>query len=150
MSKESVPIWLDGKPFHVSSTTKIPVYHSADGKLVHEAENCDVATANLVCESAHKAFQTWSKVSAKERRDIVLKFSKLLIEKGEMFVKSQMEETSATELWAKKNIHLASELVEETACRTTVACGEIPQVASKGSLALVFKVPVGPVLLIAP
>lgn len=81
---------------------------------------------------------------------MLLRYSKLLQADADELVAAQKDEISAPEMWCRKNIELATALIEETAACITSLKGEILQAELKETLALAFTVPIGPVLVIAP
>jgi acyl-CoA reductase-like NAD-dependent aldehyde dehydrogenase len=145
-----VPLWIDGKPA-ASTPSKRFVVRSADQeKDVFLAEAANKASAIEAADVAWRTFKTWKKVSAATRRDILLRFCEILKSREEDLVAAQRDETSVSELWARKNVSLAAEIIEEVASKITSISGFIPQSASSDCLPLVFSEPVGSVLAIAP
>lgn len=147
---EVIPLWIDGKPTAASKSTRFPVFRYEAEKIVHWAESADVEAAERACSSAWRAFEAWKTESAVSRRRLLQRYAELLRQHEDELVAAQRIETSVSEMWAKKNVHLAADLIEETAACITRLAGEIPPTQTPGSMALVFAVPVGPVLSIAP
>lgn len=114
------------------------------------AESANEAMAIAACDAAADSFKTWKHASAVKRRELLLHYATLLRFHTDMLVAVQMAETSAPELWARKNVDLAVGLIEETAACITSLKGELPQTESPSILSLAFTVPIGPVLVIAP
>lgn len=147
---EIVPLLIDGKPSSASPSVQFPVFGLEQQKVVYLAESADAETANRAADASWTAFKTWKNVSGVARRRLLLRYAELLREHEEDLVAAQRLETSVIELWARKNVHLAADLIEETASCVTRLQGEIPQTQTPSSMALAFTVPVGPVLSIAP
>lgn len=147
---EVVPLVIGGKPTTATISAKFPVFSLEEQRDVHLAESADVDAANRAAEASWHAFQTWKRTSGVDRRRLLIRYAELLRKHEEELVSAQRLETSVIELWARKNVHLAADLIEEiTACVTRLS-GEIPQTQTPSSLALAFTVPIGPVLSIAP
>src|ERR1700761_4042131 len=144
------PLFINGKNQTPDQSSLFPVYSYEQQKDVGYAQSADEATANIAAAAAEEAFKTWKHVSAVERRNLLLRYAKLLRVHADELVKIQKAETSASEMWCRKNIGLATGLIEETAACISSLKGEILQAEMKDTLALAFTVPVGPVLVIAP
>ncbi|KAJ5803434.1 ALDH-like protein [Penicillium pulvis] len=145
-----VPLLIGGVETAGSPSDRFPVYSYAQQKDVYLAESANAETAKAAADAAAVAFKTWKKTPARDRRDLLLRYADLLQSHAEELAAVQMAETSAPELLAKKNIQLAVGLIQETAACITSLKGEIPQGESSDVLPLVFTVPIGPVLVIAP
>lgn len=145
-----VPLLINGKEIASNPSLQFPVYSYEQQNNVGLAESADAATARLAADAAQEAFKTWRDVTAISRRELLLRYSALLRSHEDELVAVQHAETSAPEMWCRKNIALATGVIEETAACITSLKGEIPQAESPDTLALAFTVPVGPVLVIAP
>jgi len=129
---------------------RFPVYSYAQQKDVYLAESANAETAKAAADAAAVAFKTWKNTSAKDRRELLLRYADLLQSHADELAAIQIAETSAAALWGKKNVQLAIGLIQETAACITSLKGEIPQSESSDVLPLAFIVPIGPVLVIAP
>lgn len=147
---ETVPLIIDGKPSTATPSAKFSIFNLEQHKDVLLAESADVDAANRAAASAWAAFKTWKDTSGRVRRRILLRYAELLREHEEDLVAAQCLETSVIKSWAKSNVHLAADMVDEIASGITRLEGTIPQTHASGTLALAFSVPVGPVLTIAP
>ena len=109
-------------------------------------------SALLAADSSWTAFQTWRNTLPRERRAILLRTANLLREHEQELSKIYIEETNCPPEWASKNIQGAVAHMQEMASRIThVLTGELPVVQTPGlAAALVYKVPIGPVLGIPP
>jgi acyl-CoA reductase-like NAD-dependent aldehyde dehydrogenase len=145
-----VPLLIGGVETAGSPSDIFPVYSYAQNKDVYLAESANVETAKAAADAAAVAFKTWKKTSARDRRDILLRYADLLESHADELGAVQIAETSAPALMAKKNVQLATGLIRETAACITSLKGEIPQGESPDVLPLAFTVPIGPVLVIAP
>ncbi|KAJ5653671.1 ALDH-like protein [Penicillium lividum] len=145
-----IPLRIGGKEMASTPSIQFSVYSNAQQKDVYLSESADANTAALAADAALIAFKTWKNVPAVERRELLQNFAKALRANTDRLVAVQQEETSAPEMWCRKNIDLAVGLIEETAACITSLKGSIPQTSSSSVLSLAFTVPVGPVLVIAP
>lgn len=147
---EVIPLIIDGKPTSSSPSVKFPVYSLEKEREVYLAESADVDAANRAAAASLETFETWKKTSGVTRRRLLIRYADLLRKHEEDLVAAQRLETSVIEMWARKNVHLAADLIDEIAACVTRLGGEIPQTQTRSSTALAFTVPVGPVLSIAP
>jgi acyl-CoA reductase-like NAD-dependent aldehyde dehydrogenase len=147
---ETIPLVIDGEPIVSSPSVTFPVYSLEQQKEVLLAESADVAAANRAAESSWEAFKSWKKTPGSTRRKLLQRYADLLRQHEEDLVAAQRLETSVIEMWARKNVQLAADLIEEIATCVTRLEGSIPQSQTPGSMAMVFAVPVGPVLSISP
>lgn len=145
-----IPLLIAGKKTASEPSVRFPVYSYNQQKDVYLAESANPATASAAADAAAETFKTWKKVPAVERRELLQRYANLLRKHADELVSVQKAETSAPELWARKNIELAVGLIEETAACVTSLKGDIPPTESPSILSLAFTVPVGPVLVIAP
>lgn len=147
---ELVPLLINGKPATSSPSITFPVFGLEQHKLVFLAESADSDTARRAADASWLTFQSWKGTPAVSRRKILLRYAELLRQHEDELVTAQREETSVIEIWARKNVHLAADLIEEVGVCITRLHGEIPQTQTPSGLALAFVVPMGPVLSIAP
>lgn len=148
---EIVPLWIGGAPSQSSTAASFPVFSANKGQDAFLAQSADAETAIKAAESALTAFWDWKKAPAALRRSIVLNFGDTVQARADELVRSQIEETSCSETWPKFNIDYTVNMVSEVAARITTACaGEEPPMANDGTLGMVIREPIGPVLLIAP
>lgn len=145
---KTVPLWINGQA--VKSANTFTVRSAQKQQDVGLAYSADVKIAREAVDVAKEAFESWKLTSATHRRDLIFRVAALYRQRMEELVQVQMEETSCQESWARMNVGHAAGIIEEIASRVTSVSGEIPQVASHKSMALVFKEPIGPVLVIAP
>lgn len=148
---EIVPLWIGGQPAQSSTGATFPVFSAIREQNVFLARSADAEAAIKSAESAATAFREWKKTPAALRRNVVLKFVDTIKRRADELVRSQIEETSCSESWARFNIDYTVNMVSEVAARITTACtGEVPPMANDGTLGMVIREPIGPVLLIAP
>ncbi|KAL4732968.1 ALDH-like protein [Aspergillus similis] len=147
---DTIPLIIDGKCTSSSPSSTFAVYGLEAQREVYLAESANVEAANRAAEASWKTFQTWKTSSVTTRRKLLQRYAELLRKHEEDLVQAQRLETSVIEMWARKNVHLAADLIEETAACVSRLAGEIPQTQTPSSLALALTVPVGPVLSIAP
>lgn len=72
--------WVKGKK-------TFPVLNPFDGKKIADVADVGAEEATKAIESAHKAFQSWKKISAKERGQYLLKWNALMHEHEEDLAK---------------------------------------------------------------
>lgn len=144
------PLWINGEAVTPAGLKTLSVYSSSLGRDVGYAVSADVSSGKRAADAAWTALRSWKKTSAVSRRDLLLRVADLYLANREKLVDLQKLETSCSHEFANMNVTLAAQGVQEMASRITSISGEIPQVSSYERMALVFKVPVGPILVIAP
>jgi acyl-CoA reductase-like NAD-dependent aldehyde dehydrogenase len=146
-----VPIWINGQAVPVDQSHLIPVYSAAQKSTVYTAQSATPSLALSAADAAWRAFLSWKNTTYVERRDILLYAADIYERRADDLIKFQEEETSCSKAYAKFNIRLACKCLREIAADISTACtGELPPTESPGSIVLVTKEPVGPVLAIAP
>jgi acyl-CoA reductase-like NAD-dependent aldehyde dehydrogenase len=145
-----VPLWIDGSQVASSEGVAFPVYSAKDQKNVHMAQSASTEDVKAAADSAKRAFDSWSKTSAYERRELLLKAADAFDAQLERAIALQVAETSCEASWAGFNVKYGIRVVREIASRTTAVFGQMPRMNSDSNLVLVFKEPIGPSLLIAP
>ena len=126
------------------------VYESTTGNVVHSAPAATVEQAVAAVETAEKAFDSWRESTPIERRTILNKAVEILQKRKDELVDAMVRETGAKPSWCAFNVKTGIEFVMENAGLVTQVKGDILQSNDKGTLAFVFKEPVGVVLGIAP
>lgn len=147
---ETVPLLIGGKSIKSTPGQTIPVRNASKGEIVGYAEAADVQNATDAVESAATAFPGWKTATVSVRRDLILKTAELFKQNQSLLMGSLQEETGCTPQWAAANIAGTIHSLQELAAGISMISGDIPQTDNPANLSLVFKVPVGPVLVIAP
>lgn len=148
--QHSIPLIIDGEELRSPTGHKIEVRNASQDRVVGHAEAADVQSITKAVESAAKAFTSWRDVNPSTRREILLKTATRFEETQDILKASLREETSCTEEWAMANIMGTLKSLRELACSTSAVHGEIPLEEDNSRLSLIFQVPVGAVLVIAP
>jgi hypothetical protein len=150
VDKGVVPIIIHGEPRRSPGGVTFPVWSAAQNRVVRYAESADAETAIEAVERTAEAFTTWKAQSAAFRRRVIFQTRKNVERHKQEIIDSLMEETSCTQAWGEANIDSTLSVLDEIACSITAVSGEIPDNEDTSKLSLVFQVPVGPVLAIAP
>ena len=146
-----VPVWIDGKAAPLDPSRFITVRSAGQNKDIHLAQSASAATAREAADSCMRAFKDWKNTVHTTRRDLLLRVADIYERRSDELVKYQCEETSCQEAWAHFNIMLACKTLRETASNLSAACtGEMPPLETANAFCLVYKEPVGPVLVIVP
>ena len=74
-------ILIDGKLISAQTDKKIKVINPSTGENIGSTPQCDKNDVNIAVESAHKAFQKWKKIPARERGKMVAAGAKRLEER---------------------------------------------------------------------
>ena len=147
---KTVPLWINDKTTQSHAAITFPVYSERKQRNVCMAQSADDFQAREACDAAMQAFAGWKKTSIAFRRELLLKAADAFESHRSEVVALQVEETSCEESWAHFNLNYAIINMREIAGSIASLFGEMPRVASEDNVAMVFKEPVGPSLLIAP
>ncbi len=146
----TVPLIIGGKMTKSATENTIVVHNAAGDRVAGYAEAADVQSATEAVVSAENAFTGWSKTGVSTRREFLLKAAKNFDDTQAQLMESLQEETSCTKQWAAANIAGARKSLQQLACSITAVSGKIPLGDDPSMLSLVFQVPLGAVLVIAP
>lgn len=126
------------------------VHDPSTGETINHCAGASIDDANRAVAAAKAAFPGWSKTHPYERRAILSRAADIMLSRKEEFMKTQIEETGAMELFVEKTFMGGVEFLRSFA-------GMLPSVEDKSPLvrdseqgALVVKQPYGVVLGIAP
>lgn len=120
------------------------------GQTVTRSAAAGVKDSIAAVESAHRAFQSWSKTGPGERRALLLKAADEIDARVGDFIAAMQAEVGANELWAGFNVMLASNLFREAAGLATQIQGETIPTDKPGTLSMTVRQPVGVILSIVP
>ncbi len=120
------------------------------GDLVTIAAAASPADMDLAADSAAAAFPDWSDTPPGERRALLNRVADLISARTTDLIAAMIEETGATELWAKINCELAADIFRDAAAMTTQITGEIIPSSISGNMSLAVRQPAGVCVGIAP
>lgn len=120
------------------------------GQTVTRSAAAGVKDSIAAVESAHRAFQTWSKTGPGQRRALLLKAADEIEARTGDFIAAMQSEVGANELWAGFNVMLAANLFREAASLATQIQGETIPTDKPGTLSMTIRQPVGVILSIVP
>jgi acyl-CoA reductase-like NAD-dependent aldehyde dehydrogenase len=145
-----VPNVINGKPVALPESRTFPVVQASTGKTVHYAQSATVDTAIAAVETAAKAFKSWKKTRIHERRELLNRVADILTKRVDEASKRNVLETSCAEGWPAFDVKIAASFVRETAATISTMSGSIPPSDNAEITSLVFKEPLGVVLIIPP
>ena len=145
-----VPCVVNGKSVLLPSSQNFPVIQSKTGKVVHLAQSATIEVALGAVEAAAQAFKSWKRVPAIERRNILHKAAYLIEQKSDEASRRESSETSCLEDWPPFDCSLAAVSIRQNAATGMTLSGSIPASDDADRTSLVFKEPVGVILIIPP
>ncbi|RFU80666.1 hypothetical protein TARUN_1551 [Trichoderma arundinaceum] len=149
--EEIVPIRINGVSQPVDSTRLIPVESSIQDKIIHYAQSASPEVAIKAAEASHQAFLKWKTATHVQRRDLLLRVADVIESWVDRLTELQIAETSCPKDWGRFNVIILVRCIREIASNISQATtGELPPLESPGSIVLVYKEPVGPILAISP
>ena len=120
------------------------------GAIASRAAAATVTDASAAASAAARAFPIWSSLGPFERRTRLMRAAAILEARGDAFVDAIVDETGATETWARINIGLGAAMLRDAAALTTAVAGQILPSDTPGMTAFAARQPVGVVVGIAP
>ena len=144
-----VPLLINGK--EVVNETAFDVVSPVSGKLIWKGSSVSKKQAIEAVEAAQAAFPAWSKTKPSLRRDILLKASDILKDRGEEICEYMEIETGSDDANSKYfNLPSSIEQLRDLAGRIVTVTGNILVPGEEGKSALMYKEPYGVVFGIAP
>lgn len=147
---QNVQLLIHGQSVNSNSAQTFERISPIDGTVASVASAATLEDVDQAIESAHRAFDIWSKLSPTERRLRLLKAADLMDQKTEQFIQIGMRETGSTATWYGFNVHLAANMLREAAAMTTQIDGSIIPSDVPGNLAMGIRVPCGVIVGMAP
>lgn len=144
----TVALLIDGEARH--GVAHFERFDPVTGTLVTRAAAATVADAIAAADAAEAALPAWRARGPNERRAMLTAAAGTLESRAGDFVEAMMDETGATEGWARFNLMLAASMIREAAALTTQISGEVIPSDKPGCIALAIREPAGVVLGIAP
>lgn len=144
-------LYINGQYQPSSDGDTFPVNNSMTGQRIYDCASASVDDYSLAIETAHDAYQSWSKTGPTVRRMVFLKAADILesyLHRDAGEVMSQ--EISAPDYWVKINIHSTAGTLREVAGLATQIRGEVIPTDRPGTTAFMERQPVGVVFGIAP
>lgn len=143
-----VPLLIDGK--ETKSSITFDVVSPGNGELQWQASSVSAEQAVQAVEAAQRAFKTWRRTKPAEIRNIFLKAAEIMETRADELKGYMKEETGALDTFCSFNISTTLEILRDVAGRTSTIHGAIPQTATPGTGAFIFKEPYGVNFGIAP
>lgn len=143
-----MPLWIDGK--EVFTDTTFDVVSPSTGEKIWKASSVSTKEAVTAIEAAQRALKTWRKAKPEQIRTILLKAADIFEQRKDELSSYMKEETGALDAFVGFNVMTTVSNFRDVAGRTASIYGAIPQTATPGQAALIFKEPYGVNLGIAP
>lgn len=147
-SSKPVPLWIGGH--EVFTDTTFDVISPTDSAKLWTSSSVSVKEATQAVDAAHKALKTWRKAKPAEIRTILLKAADIFEQRREELAGYMKSETGALDAFAGFNTQTTIDNLRDVAGRAAHIMGAIPQTATPGQGAFVFKEPYGVNVGIAP
>jgi acyl-CoA reductase-like NAD-dependent aldehyde dehydrogenase len=145
----TVPLHINGQD--VTTEHTYDVINPGTGKVIWRAASASKRDAINAVETAQAAFPAWSRTKPAQRRDILLKAADILSSRGDELAQYMIEETGSGAPFALGfNIPITVEMLKDVAGRISGICGTAPVCQDDNTSAIVYKVPYGVILGIAP
>lgn len=136
-----------------SSTNILSVTHKYDQNIIAQISCADAAEVQFAIANSVQGFQVYSKWSADERRDIILKIRDGLIVEKEKIINLIVSEAGKPLDYARAEFDRSLKILEFSAAEAMKLAGEVIPMdygVGKGRTAATKRFPLGPVLAISP
>lgn len=144
----TVPLWLDGE--QITTESSFDIISPRSGEHLFKSSAASVDDVTRAVASAQTAFKTWSKTTAAERRDIILRAADILKRRKDEFFEITHYETGENYGMLNFEHGLALEACKTVAGLISAVTGTVPVAGEKGRSAIILQEPYGVVLSIAP
>lgn len=145
-----VPCVINGQTVSLPDSQNFPVIQGKTGETVHLAQGATIAVAIRAVEVAAQVFGLWKKTSVLRRRDILNRAADILEQKVNEVTKRETLETSCDIQCSRADCLSAAKMIRQNAATAMTVCGRIPPSSKNERISLVFKEPVGVVMIIPP
>ena len=150
VSNMFVPCVINGTAVSLPETQNFPVVSAVTGETVHFGQSATADVGIQAVEAAAEAFKTWKKTPVLQRRDILNRAADILEAKSNEATKRIVAETSCSEHWPAFDCGIAATAIRQNAATAMTLCGKIPPSDDGTNTSLIFREPVGVVLIIPP
>lgn len=136
-----------------STTNILSVKNKYDQNIIATIPYADASEVQFAISSSVQAFQSWSGISAAERREFLLKLREGLLAEKEKFINLIVSEAGKPLDYAKAEIERSAMVLQLSADEAIRLTGETIAMdygAGKGKTAFTKRFPIGPVLAISP
>src|ERR1035438_6748246 len=139
----TIPLWIDGKPFHSDQEKTSPIHNPATGEVIAELDHASPEEVERIIASSAAAFETWSQFSLAKRSAIMFRFRELLVEHTDELASIVSREHGKVLSDARGEIARGLEVVEFACGIPQQLKGEFSDQASTGIDVYSFRQPVG-------
>lgn len=145
-----VPCVINGEAVSLPDAQNFAVIQGKSGQTVHHAQSATVDVGVKAVEAAGQAFPSWKRTPVMKRRDILNRAADFLEKRADEATKRALVETSCDDHWPGFDCSLAATMIRQNAATAMTVAGRIPPSDDSNNTSLVFKEPVGVVMIIPP
>lgn len=142
--------FINGRWIEADSGKLLPVSNPADGKVIGRVPDCGVTEARRAIVAAHKAFESWRNLTAKERCNLLLAWAALIDQNKEDLAKLMTIEQGKPLNESRGEIDYANSFIKWFAEEGRRVYGDIIPSNKNDQQLLVIKQPIGVVAAITP
>lgn len=142
--------YVNGKWVSASSKQTFPICNPVDNGVIASIPDMNIADAQSAIDAAAKAFESFSKTTAKERSDLLRKWYNLMVEHSEDLACILTKENGKSLAESRAEIKYGNSFVEWFAEEARRIDGEVLQAPAANRELLLWRQPVGVAALITP
>jgi succinate-semialdehyde dehydrogenase len=142
--------YVNGSWVGAGSNRVFPVKNPSNDTVVGEVPDMDVGDAKIAVDSAHDAFQSWKKSSAKERSDLLRAWHTLILANKAGLSELMTKENGKPLKESETEIEYAASFVDWFAGEARRIYGDVVSSPKKDRQIFILKQPVGVAAIITP
>ncbi|MGS0891463.1 NAD-dependent succinate-semialdehyde dehydrogenase [Burkholderia stagnalis] len=147
---EDVQLFIDGEWTAGASARAIDVINPATEAVIGKVAQAEIADLDAAAAAARAGFETWKRMNAYERANIMRRAANLLRERADSIARLMTLEQGKPLAEAKGETMSAADLIDWFADEGRRAYGRLIPSRIPGSYQLVIREPVGPVAAFSP
>lgn len=145
-----VPCVINGQAVALPDSQNFAVIQGQTGEIVHHAQSATTDVGINAVQAAAEAFRSWKNVPVIKRRNILNRAADILQQKADEATKRVTLETSCDAHWPSFDASLAATMIRQNAATAMTLGGRIPPSDDPQNTSLIFREPVGVVMIIPP
>ncbi|EFN80592.1 Succinate-semialdehyde dehydrogenase [NADP+] [Harpegnathos saltator] len=142
--------YINGNWVDANSKQTFPICNPADNSVIAYVPDMNIVDTQLAIDAAAKAFESFSKTTAKERSDLLRKWYNLMVEHCEDLAYILTKENGKSLAESRAEIKYGNSFVEWFAEEARRINGEVLQAPAANRELFLLKQPVGVAALITP
>ncbi|EZA51311.1 hypothetical protein DMN91_010782 [Ooceraea biroi] len=142
--------YVNGKWVQASSKQTFPVYNPVDNAIIAQVPDMNAGDAQVAVDAAARAFESFSRTTAKQRSDLLRNWFDLMVKHSEDLAQILTKENGKSLAESRTEIRYGNSFVEWFAEEARRIDGQVLQAPIAGRELFLLRQPVGVAALITP